>query len=123
TSDGLVLFKTVPSKVSSVTFLVPMSWSPFSFLCCGALIGWGGGARTSSVHVSRVRPACQVALRVQRGRAARPGRRDRLAVSVVHHVTTGEHAGEGGPGGRLLDQQVTLGVGVQLPGEQFAARV
>src|SRR5207253_7930654 len=58
-----------------------------------------------------------------RGRTARARRGDRLPVRVVNDVAAGEDALDGGAGGRLVDQQVAVGVGGELPGEQVGARV
>jgi hypothetical protein len=42
---------------------------------------------------------------------------------VVDHVSTGEHAGDLRLRGRGVDEQVPVGVGLQLAGEELAARV
>src|SRR5260370_14410545 len=65
----------------------------------------------------------QPSLRVQRRRAAGAGGGDRLPVGPVHHVARREHALDAGPGAPLLDDQVPLRVGGELPGAQLAARV
>src|SRR6202167_4287241 len=106
---GLSLFRTSSSKVWSVTTLVaPTPSHPLTrFLS----------------YVISVFPAGQPALGVQRRGAAGAGRGDRLPVGVVDHVAAGEDALDGGPRGRLVDQQITLGVGGELPGEQVRSRV
>src|SRR5690606_20175347 len=53
----------------------------------------------------------------------RAGRRDRLAVGVVDHVTGTEDAGKARAGRRRLDLQVALLVELQLALDQLGARV
>src|SRR5918997_7135322 len=65
----------------------------------------------------------QVALRVQRPRAPGPGGGDRLPVGVVDQVATGEHAGQVGPGGLAVGDDVALAVQVDLAVDQLRAGV
>src|SRR5690348_17567494 len=71
--------------------------------------------RKSALLVVLVR---QPPLGVQSRRAPAPSRRHGLPVGVVHHVTRGEHTGNLGPGRRLVHDEVTLLVLVQLAREQ-----
>src|SRR5690606_21146954 len=81
----------------------------------------GGGAR--GFGLLTVRESGEVTLGVERGGTARAGRRDRLAVGVVDHVTGTEDAGKARAGRRRLDLQVALLVELQLALDQLGARV
>src|SRR3984957_7590452 len=115
---GLAFLTTSVSKFASVTTLVaPTVGAP------SALSGWveaDGVAAASGLVVCLVR---EPPLDVDRGGTSGAGRGHRLAVGVVDHVAAGEHAVDAGPGGRVLDLQVTLAVRLQLAGEQLAPRV
>src|SRR5664279_2419870 len=65
----------------------------------------------------------QPTLRVERCGTPRAGGSDRLSVGVVDHITTGEHAGHTGPGGRRRHHDVPLRVDLELVGDELAARV
>src|SRR5580704_969942 len=108
---GLSLFRTSSSKFCSVTTLVaPTPITPLSLFRVFCRL-------RSSVFL-----AGQPALGVQRRGAASAGRGDRLPVGVVDDIAAGEDALDGGPGGRLVDQEIPLRVGRELSGEQFGAR-
>src|SRR6516225_5738319 len=104
---GLLLCRTSASKVSSVTTLVaPILITPsVLYVSSGLRLVFG-----------------QPALGVDRRRTAGARRRDGLPVGPVHDVTAGEDAVDRGARGRLLDEQVAVGVGGELAGEQLAAR-
>src|SRR5260370_3325702 len=104
---GLSLLRTSTSKVSSVTTLVaPTAITSLSLRCL-----------IPATQVSSVFLAGQPALRVQRRRAARPRRGDRLPVGAVHDVAAGEDAFDPGPCRRLIDQQLAVSVGGKLARE------
>src|SRR5690606_3393408 len=80
----------------------------------------GGPARGAAVGGVVVR---QGRLGVDGGGAAGAGGGGGLRVDVVDHVAAGEYAGDLRLRGRGVDDQVPVGVGLQLAGEQLAARV
>src|SRR5512142_2434772 len=110
---GLAFCTTSASKVASVTILVAPTVVA-SFRC----FGLGGTGRQDSGLVVREPP-----LGVQGGGTAGACGGDRLAVGVVDHIAAGEYAVEVGAGARLIDQEVTLLVHVELAREQLGARV
>src|SRR5690349_3340113 len=65
----------------------------------------------------------QPALGVDGGRTAATGGGDGLTVRVVDEVTRREHTGHRGECRASLDQDVALGIEVDLPADEFAARV
>src|SRR3954453_5307637 len=65
----------------------------------------------------------QEALRVEGGHAARPGRRDRLAVGAVLHVSRGEHTWDVGLGRARLRDQVAARVMIELLEEELGVGV
>src|SRR3954452_7917671 len=118
TRTGLSLPRTSASNVASVTVLVAAAID----------------VSLSRVYRANVRVRCvipgrsvtvvgQPALRVERGRTAGAGSGDRLPVGVVDEVAAREHAVEVGAGGRCLDDDVTLGVEVDLAADELVAGI
>src|SRR5215467_6580326 len=107
------------SKLESVTALVDsptFRTSSHRFLVtCVAL------ARRKRVRLFAL--LGQPPLRVESSGAACSGRGDGLAVVPVHDVARGKNAGDGGPSGGLLDQQVAIVVGSELTLKKLTARI
>src|SRR5260370_31532521 len=95
---GLSRLRTSTSKVSSVTTLVAPT--AITSLTLRWLI--------PATLVTSLFLAGQPALRVQRRRAACPGRGDSLPVRAVDDIAAGEDAIDSGPCRRLIDQQVAV---------------
>src|SRR5579859_5767377 len=102
---GLSFCRTSVSKFASVTTLVAPTGDHILLLVWVIPV-------TQAVSAFLAR---QPALRIEGGRATRPGRGHGLPVRVVDHVAAGEHALDGRARRRLVDQQVALGVRGQLP--------
>src|ERR1700729_4098360 len=112
---GLSLFRTSASKVASVTGLVAPTVLDFLPWVTRAMAARGGADLGLVIS--------EPPLRVERGGTASPGSGDRLPVNVVDHVAGGEDAVNRGARAGVLDQEVTLRVDRQLPGEELAAGV
>src|SRR4051794_11535960 len=129
TSTGLSLPSTSLAKLVSVTVTVlpAIGRSPSRRLAgmptgaTGRAVDVCPGLWTASLPL--VEGIGEPAFGIHRRRGARAGRGDGLAVDVVDDVAAGEDAVDVGPGGRVLDLDVTLVVELELPGEQLAARV
>src|SRR6516162_675994 len=110
---GLLFCRTSVSKVSSVTTLVaPILITPSVLY----LLLWPAELAGSRLVLR------QPPLRVDGGRTAGARRGDGLPVDPVHHVTAGEDPFDRGARGRLVDEQVAVGVDGELSGEQLTAR-
>src|SRR3546814_16520269 len=53
------------------------------------------------------------------GHAAGAGRRHRLAIDFVHHITACEHAGDRGARAARFDLDITVRIEIEVPPEQF----
>src|SRR4051794_13229932 len=124
TSTGLSLPSTSLAKLVSVTVTVlpAMGRSPFR----GLAEVPGGRTHRGSVICPRSalgEGVGEPALGVDRRGRTGAGGGDGLAVDVVHDVAAGEDPVDVGAGAGVLDLDVALVVELELPGEQFAARV
>src|SRR3954449_4453546 len=80
---------------------------------------WGAGGPLSALVEGLGEPA----LGVDRGGGTGAGRGDRLPVDVVDDVATGEDAVDVRAGARVVDDDVSLVVQLELADEQLGARV
>src|ERR1700733_1580378 len=112
---GLSLFRTSASKVASVTGLVAPTVQDF--------LPWMTRARAARGGADLGLVISKPPLRIERGGTASPGSRDRLPVDVVDHVAGREDAVDRGAGAGVIDQEVTLRVDRQLPGEELTPGV